>query len=166
MAWTETSASAWGGLDIKIGTPAALNAMSTTLASIGNVKEDSFSIETEDGKKLQWFASGHNLIDELRLQAVLTIKCSIKNLNLSNLSKFWTVTDDEAGIKVMNMNTSSKFSVRISTGVVGSEALDIPYCSVYMKASYSEDSGFGQDVEFTILKGAPTAALFTIKKVV
>lgn len=166
MAWTDTSATAWGGLDIKIGTPAALNAMSTTLATIGNVKEDSFSLETEDGKKLEWYATGHNLIDQLRLQPTITLKCSVKNLNFANLSKFWNVTDGADGIKVVNMTTSTKFSVSIASKVAGSEALEIPYCSVYMKASYSEDSGFGQDVEFTILRGAPDAALFTIKKVV
>lgn len=166
MAWTETSATAWGSIDIKIGTPGLANIMSADLASLGNIKENSFSVETEDGTKLQWFATGHNLIDELRLQSTITIKCSIKNLNLSTLSKFWSVTDDTSGIKVMSMTTSAKFSVQIGSPVVGSEVLEIPYASVYMKATYAEDSGYGQDVEFTVIRGSKTAPLFTIKKVV
>jgi hypothetical protein len=167
MPWTETSQSAWGELEIKIGVPGALNVMSTSLALIGNVKEDSFSIETEEGKKLQWFATGHNLVDELRLQGTLTLKLSVKNLNLAGLSKFWDVTEGVGGnIEVDNMSTSNKYSVKIASKVVGSETLLIPYCSVSMKPTYSEDSGFGQDIEFTILRPSVGAPLFEIGQVV
>lgn len=165
MAWTETAASAWGELDIQIGVPGALNVMSTALSSIGNVKEDSFSLETEDGTKLQWFASGHNLVDELRLQPTLTLKMSIKNLNLSNLSKFWAVTENVDKIEVDAMMTSDKFSVSIAPLVSGAEKLEIPYCAVSMKPTYSEDAGYGQDVEFTILRPKLGDPLFTISRV-
>lgn len=164
MAWTNTQASSWGELEISIGIPGALNIMSVALTTIGQVKEDSFSLETEDGKKLQWFATGHNLIDELRLQATLMIKLSIKNLNLSELSRFWDVTESTDDIDVNTMTTSIKYSVKIASKVVGSEVLEIPYCSVYMKSTYSEDAGFGQDVEFTVLRGAVDAPLFQIKQ--
>lgn len=165
MGWTPTTASAWGELDFQIGVPAANNAMSVALASIGTVKEESLSVETEDGKKLQFFATGHNLIDELRLQATLTIKLSIKNLNLSELSKFWDVTENVDDIEVNEMTTSNKYSVMMASKVSGSEALHIPYCSVYMKATYAEDMGWVQDIEFTILRPAVGEPLFTIKAV-
>ena len=166
MAWTPTAQSAWGELDIQIGVPGALNVMSTALSSIGNVKEDSFSLETEDGTKLQWFATGHNLIDELRTQPTLTLKMNIKNLNLANLSKFWSVTESVDTIEVDAMMTSNKYSVSIAPKVVGAEKLDIPYCAVSMKPTYSEDAGFGQDVEFTILRPKAGDPLFVISQVV
>lgn len=166
-AWSNTSASAWGQLDIQIGTPGALNAMSAVLASIGNVKEDSFSLETEDGKKLQWFATGHSLIDELVLQPTLTLKLQIKNLNLANLLKFWDVEEDATlgKIKVKAMTTSLKYSVKITPKVIGAETLEIPYCAVNMKPSYTEDSGWGQEVTFTILSPGANLPLFQIGQV-
>jgi len=166
--WTETSATAWGELEVKIGTPGVSNTMSTSLASIGVVKEDSFSLETEDGKKLQWFTTGHGLVDELKTQPTLMLKLHLKNLNLSALENFWDVTENitEGTIEVNAMMTTAKHSVYIGSKVVGSEALEIPYCSVSMKPVYSEDSGWGQEIEFTILSPSAGAPLFVITQVV
>lgn len=167
MAWTETSASAWGNLTIKIGTPGANNAMSTSLSAIGTVKEDSFSVETEDGKKLQWFSTGHNLVDELQTQPTLILKMQVKNLNKSALTKFWDVEEDgtTGKLKVNAMMTTDKFSVSIQSEVVGSETLEIPYCSVSMKPVYSEDSGWEQEVQFTVLSPGSGQPLFQIGQV-
>lgn len=168
MAWNETSASAWGEIDLQIGVPASGNEMSESLATIGVVKENSISVDTDEGTKLQWFATGHKLVDELRLEPTMSIKVEVKNLNLANLQKFWDVEEDATSgkIKVSGMTTSAKLSVKMAPKVIGGETLEAPYCSVSMKPTYSEDSGWGQEVTFTILSPGTDKPLFQIGQVV
>lgn len=60
---------AWGEIIMSIGTPGAGEIMSTTLTSLGNIKEESVSLETEDGNVYQLFGTGHVLLDQLKNRA-------------------------------------------------------------------------------------------------
>lgn len=168
MAWKETSATAWGSkVQIKLGTPATGNAMSTSLAGIGVIKEDSIAVETADGTNLEWKGVGGKLIDQLKGEPTITIKCIVKNLNKSNLSKFWNVQEDATSgkLKVLGMTNSTKYSVLLGSDVVDSETFEAPYCSVGMKPVYSEKEGWGQEVEFTLLSPGEGKPLFEIGQV-
>ncbi len=163
MAWKETENKAWGEIDFKIGTPKAGNLMSTALSTIGNVKEDSISIETEDGGKLEWKATGGRVIDTLQKEGKITIKCTVNNLKKATLEKFWNVTENSEGkLEVHGMTSSNKLSVAFASKVAGTETFEAPYCSVSMKPKFSEKDGWEQEVEFTLLRGSETAPLFVI----
>ncbi len=163
MAWKETSATAWGEIDVKIGTPKTGNGMSASMVSIGNVKEESISIETEDGTKLEWKATGGKVIDTLTQGGKISVKCKVKNLNKSNLEKFWDVTEDSSGkLQVMGMTTSNKYSVSLEPKATGAEVFEAPYCAVSMKPTFSEKDGWEQEVTFTLLSGGEGKPLFTI----
>ncbi len=164
MAWTKTSATAWGEVVMKIGTPTENNAMSENLASIGYVKEDSISLETEDGEKLEWKAVGGKVVDTLTKEGKISIKCQIKNLNKENLEKFWNIEEDEASgkLKVLGMTNSNKYSVLLEPKVEKAETFEAPYCSVSMKPTFTEKEGWGQEVTFTLLSGGEGNPLFLI----
>ncbi len=163
MAWKDTKATAWGTIEIKIGTPKAGNAMSTSLVSIGTIKEDSISLETEEGTKYEWKGTGGVIIDTLVGEGTVKVKCKIKNLNKSNLEKFCNVTENSDGkIEVKGLTTSNKYSISMESKVSGSETFEAPYCSVAMKPTFSEKDGWEQEVEFTLLSGGEGKPLFII----
>ena len=81
MAYVDNNATAWGEIEFKFGAPGAAGAMGTVLKTLGIVKEDSFSFETEDGKELEWKAIGGKIIDRMKGEPTLKAKCTVKNLN-------------------------------------------------------------------------------------
>lgn len=160
--WKETSVTAWAGMDLLLGSPKAGNVMSDTLVSVGNIKE--VSIETEDGEKKEWKDINGVIVDSFQQEATIKITTTIKNLNLSNLKKFWNVEEDTANgsIKVKGTSTSQKYSVQLKSSVQNAETFSAPYCSVTAKPKYGNDTGFELEVEITILEPAKGRELFVI----
>ncbi len=153
MSWEETTATAWGStIGFKIGTPENKE-MATNLVNIGIVKEDSINVELADGTKLEWRAVGGKLIDILQGEPTFTISLIVKNLNKSNLEKFWNIEEDESTgeLKIFGLSTSKKYSILMGSEVKDSEVFKAPYCSVSMKPHFSEKEGWTQEVSFTLL---------------
>lgn len=167
MAWKETTATAWGDIEFKIGTPSADNGMSTSLDSIGTVKEDSIGVETQDGTTKEWRAVNGKLIDELKGEPILKVKCFVKNLNKSNLGKFWNVSENATTgeLEVKGLTNANKYSISFGSNVKESEEFKAPYCSVSMKPAFDEKEGWGQEIEFTLLSPGEGKALFNISQV-
>ncbi len=142
MAYNETNETAWGssvGFNID-GTP------------IGIVKQDSISVETADGTKLEWKAVGGKVIDQLQGEPTVTVKCVVKNLNKSNLEKFWKIEEEGDKIKVLGMTNAAKYAISIGSDVVGAEIFTAPKCAVAMRPKFAENEGWTQEVEFTLLE--------------
>ncbi|GJQ07531.1 hypothetical protein [Capnocytophaga cynodegmi] len=160
--WKETSATAWDGIEFKVGTPGSNNAMASTLVKIGNIKD--LSLETEDGKKREWEDINGKIIDELSQEGKLKIKLQVKNLNKSVLERFWDIEEDTSTghLKVKKMSSSEKLSTQILNTVRGAETFSAPYCSTSAKPTYSKEDGYMLDIEFTILDPGNGKELFVI----
>lgn len=164
MAWTETRDTAWGGAEIKIGNAGSSGAMGSSLADIGFIKEGSISLEVQDGTTKEWKATGGSIIDVLKTEPTLRVKCHVKNLNKSIIEKVWTVKDSNNDVEVLSLINSTKQSVQLGNQVSGSELLKFPLCSVEASPVYSEDAGYGLDITFTVLSPGKGKPLFIISK--
>ena len=153
MAYTDNNATAWGELEFKFGAPGAGGAMGTVLKTLGIVKEDSFSFETEDGKELEWKAIGGKIIDRMKGEPTLKVKCTVKNLNKALLSEIWDIEELGDKLIIKSFVSTKKFSFSIVPKVSGAEKIDMFYCTVSGKLNYTGDSGYNVDVEITILNG-------------
>lgn len=162
--WKETSSTAWDGMELKIGVPALNNAMSTSLAVLGHIKE--MLMETEDGEKKEWKDINGKVIDELIQEGKIKWKVTLKNWNKSALEKLWNIEEDTSNgsLKVKGMSTSKKYSIQIASSVQNAETFSAPYCSVTAKPNYSKDDGYTLDIEFTILSPGNGKELFVISQ--
>ena len=151
------SKTAWGEIEFFIGTPGTGDVMSTSLTSLGYMKEDSVGIEKEDGSLLQLFGTGHRLIDELKGEPTLRLKGTLIGISDTVAQEFWDATasgsGDEEKTGIKSFVTSKKMSVKMSSKVVGSRTLEAPYCSVSLMPLFSEKEGWTAEIEFTILTG-------------
>jgi hypothetical protein len=159
---------AWGEIDIEFGTPGNGDLMSSTLKKIGTVKEESLSVEKEDGTKLELYGTGHILVDELKTDPKLTIKGIVIGISKENVTEFWDATPSGTGatekIEVASLVSKKKYSVRLASKVSGSDTLEAPYCSVVFSPAFSEKEGWTAEFAFTMIKGA-SGKLFHIGKV-
>ena len=153
MAFIDNNATAWGELEFKFGAPGAAGAMGTVLKTLGIVKEDSFSFETEDGKELKWTAIGGKIVDQMKSEPTLKVKCTVKNLNKALLSEIWDIEEVGDKLIIKSFVSTKKFSFSIVPKVSGAEKIDMFYCTVSGKLNYTGDSGYNIDVEITILNG-------------
>lgn len=165
MAYVDNNATAWGEVEVKFGTPGAGNTMATTLKTLGIIKEDSLSWEKEDGKVYKWTAIGGKIIDQMKGEPTLKIKCTAKNLNKALLAEVWDVTETGDKLAVNSFVSSKKQSVSLVPKVSGAEKVDIPYCSVAANLAFSESEGYNLELEITILSPGPGKPFFTIEKV-
>lgn len=151
MAWKETTATAWNGIEFQVGTPGANNAMATSFASIGRIKE--MSLETEEGDKKEWKDINGDIVDELTQEGKLIWNVTVKNLNKSNLEKFWDIEEDgpTSTLKIKKMSTSKKYSVKIINTVQNAEVFSAAYCSVTAKPTFGQDDGYLLEIKFTVL---------------
>ena len=165
MAFVDNNATAWGEIEFKFGAPGAGGAMGTVLKTLGIVKEDSFSFETEDGKELKWTAIGGKIIDQMKSEPTLKAKCTVKNLNKALLSEIWDVEESGDKLIIKSFVSTKKFSFSIVPKVSGAEKVDIPYCSVAATLAFSESEGYNLELEITILSPGVGKPFFTIEKV-
>lgn len=164
MPYTDNNNTAWGEIALKIGDANPTGAMQTTLESIGIVKEDSISIDTQDGKKMEWKAVGGAVIDSLQGEPTLTIKAHVKNLNKTALSKFWTVKEATDNLEVSGFTNTKKFAISLEPSVVGAEVTNYPLTTINAKPVFKEDAGWGLDIEIKILKPAGDKPIMIISR--
>jgi hypothetical protein len=150
---------AWGEQVVSIGTPGTGDIMATTLADIGLIKEESISFEKADGTKLELFSTGHNLVDSLRTEPIITLKMTLIGITDSARQMFWKTTTALGRTTVKSLVNSTKYSVKLASKVVGADTLEAPYCEVSMGPLFAEKEGFTAEVAFTFLRGA-TGDLF------
>lgn len=164
MAWTETNATAWGELTISLGDSTGNETMQSALTSIGNVKQDSVSIEMEDGDTKEWKAVGGRVVDKAEGEPTVIVKAHVKNLNMSALSKFWKVTEASGALSVTSFRSDKKFAVKIEPSVIGGEIVEIPMASVKANIAYDENGGYGLDVSFTVLSPGAGKKIIYVKQ--
>lgn len=162
--WKETTATAWAGLDFKVGTPGNQNAMASSFTSIGYIED--VTIDTEEGEKKEWKDINGKIVDTFQQESVTKFTAKLKNLNKSALEKFWDITEDTQNgtLKVRSTTTSRKFSVQITNSVQGAEVFSAPYCSVASKLTFEKDKGYGLEVTFTILDPGAGKEKFVISQ--
>ena len=149
---------------MNIGLTGANDIMATALESIGVLKEDSLSLATEEGKKYELWGSGHELIDELQGEPILTVSGTVIQIPDDIRKKLWEVSEQGSGdakkIQVKSLVTREKYSVQFASKVVGSETFEAPKCSVSMKPVFSETEGWTAEFSFKIIKSKITGVLF------
>ncbi len=163
MAYTDSNDTAWGKVVFKYGAPGAGGSMGTVLKTLGVVKEDSYSLETEDGKEYKFTAIGGEVIDQLKGEPTLKAKLTVKNLNKALISEIWDVEESGDNLIVKSLVSTKKFSVSITPVTSGSEKIDIFYCSISGKPTYTGEDGYCVELEITMLRSAK--GLFSIGRV-
>ncbi len=157
MALSTTSKpTAWGSIHAFIGTTGTNDAMAATLYDLGSIKDDDFSIETEEGEVYELKDINGKLLDTLTQEPRLTINCSLIKMSETTMGKFWTVTEDGEGdarkLKVTSMVQNGYMSFQFKNiNAVGSETFEAAKCKVSMEPKYEKDKGFSGDLKIEIL---------------
>lgn len=158
---------AWGEATLSVGTPGTGGAMGAALTKIGEIEENSLSVETADGKKYELKGSGGKLLDSMTGEPTLTVKATV--VGLAAASPFWTTETKGTGAAlkkvVKSLVCSTKKSVKIATKVVGSDYIEFPNCSANAKVTFSEEKGWLAEMEFTLLQNS-AGEFFQIGQVV
>lgn len=144
-------ATAWGEIEMLVGTPGASDAMSASLESLGYIKEDSLAFETEEGEKMQLFGTGHVLVDEQGGEPSVRVKATL--LGIEKAKQFWEMGVDPNPGQVKSFVTSDAYSVKFASKVVGSETFEAPKCKIAAKPLFSEKEGWTVELTITVLKG-------------
>lgn len=142
------AATAWGEILLSYGTPGTNDEMATSLSSLGYIKEDSLSIDTEEGEMLQLFGTGHVLVDEQGSEPIVRIKATLIGVN----NTFWDMASSP-DTAVESFVDSANYSIKMASKVVGSETLEAPKCKVAAKPLFSEKEGWTVELTITVLKG-------------
>ena len=163
------AATAWGEVVMKIADTEALETFPTTLVDLGDIMEDTLSINKEDGTKLQLFKEGHILLDELQTEPTLNITLTLVGISDVNKAKFWETTTsgsgDTAKFAVKALTNTKKFAIQFAAvKVKGSDTFEAPKCTVQLSPIYSSKEGWKAEVSITIIK-ATTGVLFQFGKV-
>ncbi|MDO5106026.1 hypothetical protein [Capnocytophaga sp.] len=162
MAWKETTATAWDGIDFKVGTPGPNNTMATSFTTIGCVLD--MQLETEDGEKVDLKDINGSLVGHKQKANINRFIVQVKNLNKSNLEKFWQIEEDTTNgtLKVKSTTTSKNYSIQVLNTVQNAEIISAAYCSVSAKMTFDKDKGYGLEVTFTILDPANGKEIFVV----
>ena len=160
---------AWGEVEMSYAPINEQETMPDTLTSIGEIKEDSLGLETEDGTVLQVFKEGHILVDELQLEPTLKVNLTLTNIPESIRTVFWdaekTGTGDNTEFGVKSLINSEKFAIEFAAiKVPGSDTFRAPKCSISMSPLYSSKEGWTANIKITLIRGL-SGKLFTFGKV-
>lgn len=157
MALSTTSKpTAWGSLHAYVGVTGSGDAMASDLYDLGSIKDDDFSIETEEGEVYELKDINGKLLDTLTQEPRLTVNFSLIKMNETTMSKFWTVSEDGESdsrkVKVTSMVHNGYMSfVFKNPNAAGSETFEAAKCKVSMDPKYEKDKGFSGDVKIDIL---------------
>jgi len=141
-------ATAWGEIVMNVAETGAGDAMGTSLVSLGFIQEDTLEITTEEGERIQLFATGHVLVDQLQLEDTLTVNCSL--IGIAKATQFW---DLDGTSKVQSLVNSTDWSVEFTSKVVGSDTFEAPKCRIKATPQFSEKEGWTVDLTITALMG-------------
>ncbi len=153
MPYKDTTATAWGEEKIYIADAKEDGAMpnASEFKLLGNIKEDSISIDTQEGKKYEWKATGGRVVDSYQGEPTHSVKCVVKNLNKSVLEKVWKVKEVGNALHIESFSMNKKYAIKMDSEVEGAEVVKFAKCAVSAKQIYSGDNGFELEVTFSIL---------------
>jgi hypothetical protein len=151
-----SEANAWGKITLKVAeAPASGAEMPGSMADLGIVEEDSFSLETEAGEKIQLWGTGHVLVDQKQLENVESLTCTLIVPTLEQITKFWKVTSSGEGdakkYTVHSTMTDKKYSITFEPELVGAIKLEIPKTDVSAQLDFEEKKGWVMTITFTIV---------------
>ncbi len=151
--YKDATATAWGGEQIYIAEANAdgLMPQDDSFSLLGIIKEDSIGLDSQDGKKKNYTATGGRLIDSLTGEPTQSIKCILKGLPKSVLEKVWKVKVVENKLQISKYTNNKHYAIKMADDGVGTEVVKFAKCSVSAKQIYSEDGGFELEVVFTVL---------------
>lgn len=143
---------AWGEIELSVGETGTAGAMATTLTSVGYILENSFAMPNEEGTTLSLNATGGVRVDEKNGEPRIIVNCTL--IGIEKAAQFWGIDTATTGkTRITSFTNDKKFSVRIASKVVGSEALEAPECKINGLPQFSETEGWTVPLVISILKG-------------
>lgn len=144
----------WSKCSVEIGKTGALDAMAETLSSIGDIKDKSTTLATEDGEQLKMKASGGKLHAQEDLEGNITLTTRIIEPDYAFVATLIGATHTEATKKLVikSQVVSDTYSVKVTPKNIGATGLEIRKAHVKYKDGYSEEEGHYADLTFTILE--------------
>ena len=153
---------AWGKITLNVAAAGDGDTMPSSLAPLGIVEEDSFSLETEEGEKIQLFGSGHVLVDEKQLENIETLSCRVIVPTLAQITQFWDVTKGSNDKYTVHSTVSgAKYAIQFIPELDGAIQLEAPKTSPTCKLTFEEKKGWILEMSFTLItvtkeNGKPT----------
>ena len=152
---------AWGKITLNVAEAGTDENMPSSLDSLGIVEEDSFSLETEEGEKIQLFGSGHVLVDEKQLENIETLSCQVIVPSLEQITKFWDVTKTGSGdtekYTVHSTVANKHYAVQFLPELEGAIKLEAPKTNPVCKLSFEEKKGWLLAISFSLISVKTTA---------
>jgi hypothetical protein len=150
-------ATAWGEVKMNFAETNEDETMPANLSTIGEILEETLSIEKEDGAKLQLFREGHILHDELAQEPILRVNATLIGIPEASRAAFWDASPEGEGAalryKVKSLINSKKFAIQFAAvKVPGSDTFEAPKCTIEMSPLYSSTQGWTATIVITIMK--------------
>lgn len=148
---------AWSKCAIEVGDTGENDAMATTFASVGVVKDRSATLESEDGESLEMKATGGETVGSEKQEGTMTLSCRIIEPDNATYTLFGIGTvGSDSDMYVTTHVVSKEMSVKVTPNKIGAKGIEAPKCSVSCKIGWSEEDGNYMDLSFSILHGAQT----------
>lgn len=143
----------WGKCSITIGKTGASDAMATTLAPIGTIKDKSTNLEMQDGEAKEARATGGALVAYEEGEPSIKLTTRIIEPDYATLATILGATHDTVGgtLTVKSLVVTDAYSVQVDPSRTGATGLKIRKSRITYKEGFSEDEGHYADFTFTVL---------------
>lgn len=144
---------AWSKCTIEIGKTGDGDVMSTSLTSIGVIKDKSSSLEPSDGDALEMKATGGETVAKEVLEGGFKLVTRViePTTELETMLGIAETVGEEDQIKTHVVE--GDWSVKLTPKNVGAKGIKAPKCAITYKPGWSEEDGNYADIELDILKG-------------
>lgn len=146
----------WSECQVEIGKTGANDALSTSLASIGETKDKSTSLSVGDGEKLVAKGSGGKIVAQEEKDGEITLTTRVLEPDFAFIAGLLGSTVDKATgtLKYKSLIVQDSYSVKVTPRNVGAKGVMIRKAHLKYKEGQSEEEGFYADITFTVLKCA------------
>lgn len=146
----------WSKCSIKIGETPNGEGMASTLTSVGTIKNQSATLESEEGDALEAVATGGEIVAKESLEGGYTLTCRV----IEPTDALYTLlglgaadSQDNTAFNVTTHLVGKSFSVEVTPKNAGARGIRAPKTNVTFAAGWSEEEGNFADLTFELVHG-------------
>lgn len=146
---------AWSKCKVEIGKTGDNDAMSTSLNSIGTIKDKSGELTPSDGDSLEMKATGGEMVAKETTEGgyTLTVRVIEPDTDLLTMLGLGAAAETGGDFNVNTHIVDGDWSVQLTPKNVGAKGIKAPKTNITYKPGWSEEDGNYADIDFEILKG-------------
>lgn len=142
----------WGKCTIKTGLTGASEAMASSLAELGIIKEDTATLTVDSGNVLEARETGGKTVAREEMDGNVSLNFRIiEPTNTLYTTFFGTAAGDDGSMVVSTHVVADKFSVEVTPKNTGGIGLRARKCNVTFRPGWNDQEGNYVDITYNIL---------------